>query len=305
MKEFRKVNTSVWHSKKFERLSHLGKLFYLYCLTAPQGNSVGCYKNPIGYIMTDLNMDDPDAIKAMIKEVSDTGLIRYHIPESTVFIERWFEYNPANNPKHALKLLNDIEKIPYPVFASARARELVRVLGVTEWKIDASLQNRLDTVSRLGDTETETETETETFFSSKEPKKAQAPKTEKPTLDLEAPIIPDNFDNDFKDFFAGWKPVEGRKGSSDLARKSYIKARKGGITHETLVQGREKYLSYCHRSGEKTRHAVTWLNQRGWTDELPDVASGSHEPRRSGSHQPSFTEIAGRSIGKVEDDIQF
>lgn len=276
MHEFRKINTSVWHSQKFTKLPIEAKLFYLYCLTAPQGNSVGCYKNPIGYIMTDLGYDDSDTVKQIIDTVCRSGLIRYHAPESTVFIERWFEFNKADNPKHALKLIGDIEKIPYRKFAAEAAQGLLRLIEGKEWEISPSLNKRLHTVSSAGHTETKTETETETFFEKNQtpPPDVSPPKPTKPD--------PVNFDNDFEQFFKNWVGHEMPKGEKATAKKSYHQARKEGVSHETIIASRDAYLGQCRRFDSKSKHASTWLNARNkakWSVDADDDASHTSAPK--------------------------
>jgi len=279
MRGFSKINPSVWGSKRFESLTDDAKLFYLYCLTSPQSNSVGCYRNPVGYMMVDLNWNEA-RIKTCLKKVSDTLLIQYHEEESVVLIDRWFEYNPASNPKHALKLVQDVEAIPYPNFAAISARALKRCIEDRGWKIEDNLINRIDRVSRLGDTKTKTETKTET-------------ETETYT-----PLPPsqgeeDDFTDDFSDFWAGWIPHEMSKGSDKKTTQDrYTKARKTGVTHEEIINQRDRYLQECREINRKSLYAATWLNERNknkWEFEVDDTRTTSNNQPRP-SARPSIAD---------------
>ena len=65
-----------------------------------------------------------------------------------------------------------------------------------------------------------------------------------------------------------WKAYPNKKGKEN-AMKDYIKARKDGITYETIVNGLKKYLMYCKKEKKwyKPKNGSTWFHQRSWNDE--------------------------------------
>lgn len=166
MRDFSKINPSLWASKRFTKLDDIGKLFYLYCLSSPQSNSCGCYRLPIGYAMEDLGWNQEQVIYG-IDTVSDTNLIQYNQHESVIYIDRWYDYNAPSNPKHSMKVINELSCVPRCALRDKNARELSAVIQRTKWdskdSVLAKIHDLFDTVSRLGDTETKTETETETL----------------------------------------------------------------------------------------------------------------------------------------------
>lgn len=97
---------------------------------------------------------------------------------------------------------------------------------------------------------------------------AMSPDTSVIHQDINNPYSP--LLDDFEDLWKKWTPYDMPKGSKSLAKKSYLKARKE-TSHETIVGGAEKYCAYCQAARLRTRHVCTWLNQRGWEDELPAV----------------------------------
>lgn len=65
-----------------------------------------------------------------------------------------------------------------------------------------------------------------------------------------------------------WKAYPNKKGKEN-AMKDYIKARKDGITYETIVNGLKKYLMYCKKEKKwyKPKNGSTWFHQKSWNDE--------------------------------------
>lgn len=65
-----------------------------------------------------------------------------------------------------------------------------------------------------------------------------------------------------------WKAYPNKKGKEN-AMKDYIKARKDGVTYETIVNGLKKYLMYCKKEKKwyKPKNGSTWFHQRSWNDE--------------------------------------
>lgn len=110
MREFNKINPSLWGSQKFRKLSQEDKMIYLYFLTSPHSNSAGCYRCPIGYMMSDLGIDEKGLRKG-IERVCHTLLISFNIGEEMVFLGQWFRFNPPANPNHAKKVLEDIKAL--------------------------------------------------------------------------------------------------------------------------------------------------------------------------------------------------
>lgn len=71
--------------------------------------------------------------------------------------------------------------------------------------------------------------------------------------------------NEFEEI---WKAYPNKKGK-DNSKRDYIKARKDGVTYETIVNGLKKYLMYCRKEKNwyKPKNGSTWFHQRSWNDE--------------------------------------
>ena len=83
-------------------------------------------------------------------------------------------------------------------------------------------------------------------------------------------IDKDSIDNIYLvDFEAVWKLYPKKQGKEN-AKKSYLKARKEGVSQEDIIKGIEKYIAQIKRQKTETRyikHGSTWFNQRCWEDE--------------------------------------
>jgi len=256
MRDYSKVSTSVWHSKRFKSLSDKHKLFYLYCLTSQKCNSCGCYSNHTGYMMVDLDWEIED-IKEAIMCVEKTGLIGYDETEYTLYLHRWFDYNPPTNPKHASKVFSDTLSIPSKKLRELCILELWRFLEGTTWKVNPIIKEEVDRVSRLGSTSTSTSTDTIV----KEipigiPKKPKP----KPKKETENEIH-------FENFWKNWKPYITLKGSKSDAKKEYLKAVKF-LSPENLIDAATKYCSLCETTDCNTKNVFRWINKKGWEDDL-------------------------------------
>lgn len=100
MRDFSKVACSVWQSRRFSTLSEAGKLAYLYLLTCPAGNSIGCFRIPHSYARIDLGYTQA-RLEKTLSEVADTGLIDVSDGYETCRIDLFLQHQPICNTKHA------------------------------------------------------------------------------------------------------------------------------------------------------------------------------------------------------------
>ena len=54
MGDYARVKVKIWHSSTFSQLSNDAKLLWLYLLTCPHGNMLGCFILKKGYMIEDL-----------------------------------------------------------------------------------------------------------------------------------------------------------------------------------------------------------------------------------------------------------
>jgi len=165
-RQFSKVSSSIWDSRKFRKLGDDdARLAYLYLITGPQANSAGCYSLSIGYACDKLDWER-DRFRKAIERLCQAYLIEFDEDENAVRIVNWWRFNAPTNPKHARGVLVDIEQASsFPLKCSA-FHELVDNLREKAFKADKDLVKDIERLSKaypktLG-TQTETQTQTET-----------------------------------------------------------------------------------------------------------------------------------------------
>ncbi len=170
MREFNKVSTTLWRSRKFRSLpDDAARLAYIYLLTCPHGNSAGCFDIHPMYACADLGWL-PEAYGKAIDSLSKAGLIEFDEADNTVLIVNWDEFNEPTNPKHAIGLIAQLQQassdaLKLKAFQAFSAR--FRAKGFDR---DASLRKAMDIflipyrkpIATEIETEMEIETERET-----------------------------------------------------------------------------------------------------------------------------------------------
>ncbi|MTI10204.1 hypothetical protein [Curvivirga aplysinae] len=102
MRDYGKINTTIWQSKRFLSLADdKARLFYLYLHTSTHTNSIGCYRLQIGYAMADLGWAETEVLKA-IDSLCKALLIEWNKDESILKIAKFLEKSPTTNKKHAI-----------------------------------------------------------------------------------------------------------------------------------------------------------------------------------------------------------
>jgi len=170
MRDFSKVAPNVWKSRKFWLLpDDTARLAYLYLLTSPHANSVGCYDlNPV-YACGDLRWTEA-AYRKAIDSLSEVGLIEFDAAENTVRITNWIKFNAPMNPKHALGMLAALDQASSARLKLNQLNEIRDAISFIDSKVLAKgidtlskqYRNSIDTKTETDQTETDqNETETE------------------------------------------------------------------------------------------------------------------------------------------------
>ena len=314
MRDFSKINPSVWTSKKFNSLDENGKLFYLYALSSPHSNSAGCYRLPMGYMKNDLNWSE-EVISASLDRVCDTLLIAYDREEEIMFCARWFEYNQPTNSKHAFKVASCLEKIPncdvkrrtlkdLRDFIDARAWKSENILNYIDIQLNQPFKTAPDTLSdTLCHTQDSDKTQTQTI-KEKNNKKETAPQIYKGTDGKEYTIeeITEMF---WTNFPRVGRTIKGKgqlqtqllkilntKGQTDESRTKQIKE---------IAVAIQSFRRYCEQTGEKQPDPWRWLKNGGHLEsyDFGTPATGDSHGSR-GASENSLKDRVVRTSGFVE-----
>ena len=251
MRDYGKIKTSIWESKKFTGLkSDDLRLFYLYLHTCPHVNSIGCFRLKIGYIMADLGWSAKVSDRAIVA-LCEANLIRWDSVEHVVLICNFLTESPITNKKHgagAAKLALSLPecKLKHDVIGELMTDKYA--CDLSEWKgYDRPINSGTDTTEP--ETEPERETEPDNIYISKFP--------------------------EFWDLF----PRQ-RRGNKDKAEAAYDRALKEKRAGEgEILYGVRCYAQSSEVAKGWAKGAAAWLNDDRWTVDY------STEPTPSGGGQ--------------------
>lgn len=285
MREYGRVKSSLWRSKKFASLGQDGdRLLYLYLHTCPHANSAGCYVLPLMYIAHDLGWS-VDQSREAIDRLSKAYLIAYNEEESVVQITDFLKHDPATNEKHAKGILNALEMVPDCPEKLSAAKDLkenpyaskVAAIGEAIDRLSKAFRNppppppphpdsslRSESVDHLDDDPDEGAPEDPDDDPDDEP---ESPRGNVVTLPEQR-----NLEAAFDRFW----DVCPRKVGKKKAKAKFKTEIKNGADPESMISAMARYKA--SRSGEDpkfTVHPITWLNQGRWQDE--DLPATSDE----------------------------
>lgn len=268
MRDFNKVNPSLWGSQKFSKLSQADKLLYFYFLTCPHSNSAGFFRCPIGYMTSDLKMEE-ETLRKGIERVCDTLLIGYDFNEETVLLYQWFRFNPPSNPNHAKKVFNDILGLSDCDLKFQCLQQFKECLTDKGWKIPEELEiilkgyrKGIERVSPLEETR---------------PDQTRPEETETRPLKKDSSVFSEEkktHESEFEEFWKSWIAYKTGKGSKADAKAIYLKIRKE-IYHDTIINGAKEYCAFCKATDCNTKNVFRWLKKQGWNDDYKMPERGS------------------------------
>jgi len=109
------IYREIWSEDRFLALSDLGRMVYFYVLTTPLGNGLGCFRAGISAMAEDMGLPQKAFAKAF-REGSDEAfgdpLYLYDETHKVVFIPKYLNRNPSNNPNVLKSLGKEYIKIP-------------------------------------------------------------------------------------------------------------------------------------------------------------------------------------------------
>lgn len=112
MAVFRKINIDFWEDAKIvDDFTPEDKFFYLYLMTNPHTNQIGCY----GLTYRQMEFEtgyNKDTITKLIKRFSETlDVITYDDFAKEILIKNWHKYNWTSSPKVITCILNEYKNI--------------------------------------------------------------------------------------------------------------------------------------------------------------------------------------------------
>ena len=126
MGSYVRVKRRVWHDEKVQPLAPEAKLLFMYLLTSPHGNALGCYVLRRGYALEDLGWD-AQTFDQHFRSLLDAEVIRYDPDTHVILIPRFLKHNPImhrNQAKAAISALDELPTTPLLADLLATVEEL-------------------------------------------------------------------------------------------------------------------------------------------------------------------------------------
>ncbi len=313
MREFGKIKTTVWASKKFKQVSiPLSKVLYLYLHCNTHGNSIGCYYVTKGYMLGDIRLSEVsiEAIDRAINELSDLGLIKWDDDEEIVYLIDFLKHSPLTNRKHAMgaakaaSILPDIDlkaQVYDDIIAAAGTvtdkvkspsvvDQVKQILGRAPIEVLEPSDTPIDTGTYTTETKTQTQTQTET------------------EIETESPSSPPEGESGLEDLFElFWKAYPFVSGNpKEKARGEFVEAvaRRGGSAQHIIDAASAYHKSLPESGPPKPCHAWKFLKERRYKDEFcdqPETTKAEKYRRTTPEESAAWLDVTGYPRNSVAD----
>lgn len=245
---YRNISLSFWTDQKVEDdFTPEDKYMYLYLLTNPHTNIIGCYEISVKQISRQTGYNEEAVSRILHRLQNMHDVIRYCDESKELLIIRWSKYNWTRSEK--------LEKPISKAIESIKCDQFKKYLGTLQDNRSDALSipypYGMDTTVTVSVTDTVSDTGTATI--------KVTPK--KPKVDDQA-------------FNAFWAEYPKKKAKS-TAYKAWAKVDpKLYDTIMTALAAQKAGEDWTKENGKFIPHATTWLNQERWEDELPQENHG-------------------------------
>ena len=140
MREYGQIQTNFWTHPDITDLSDQAKLLFLYVITGPHTNGIGCFYLPDGYIMADLNWSKENCFETL-SELFRKGLMRRCETTKWVFVPNFLRWNRISNDNVAKGRRKEADYVP-------KNFTYYNELIVCLLKNTKPFQNRFETLSK-------------------------------------------------------------------------------------------------------------------------------------------------------------
>ena len=271
------VDIGFWNDDKvLELFSPEDKLFMLYLLTNPHTTQLGIYKINKKIMAFELGYSI-DTINVLLERFENKyNIIRYSTNTNEIAIRNYLKYSiiKGGKPvedclKKELNQVKDTNLIKY-VFDNIKNFE----------NLNETVKCIINNYNIYNDNDVSShDTLDDTSVKSKE--------------DLE---------NEFEIL---WKAYPRKQGKAK-ALKSFLKARKRGVTIETITLGLQKYCDYVKRRNIETQYipyGSTWFNGECWNDEYENNYSNKNAAPVPDWFNKDYSEKDDRKLS--DEDYEF
>lgn len=111
MREYGQVQCALWTNPRFKTLSADARLLFVYLLSGPHSNGLGCYALPMGYVCADMKWVSERVSKGF-HELFQNGFSSYCETTEFVFIQGYLKWNPIANGNVAKAREKEFNDVP-------------------------------------------------------------------------------------------------------------------------------------------------------------------------------------------------
>lgn len=111
MAHFRKVDVRIWNDAKFNELSHLAKLIFIFLITHPSMTMLGAMRATQAGLAEELQTS-PEAFREAFAEVLAKGLAKVDQKASCIWLPNFLKYQSAESPNVLRNWVKQVEFIP-------------------------------------------------------------------------------------------------------------------------------------------------------------------------------------------------
>lgn len=241
---YRNISLSFWTDQKVEDdFTPEDKYMYLYLLTNPYTNIIGCYEISVKQISRQTGYNEEAVSRILYRLQNMHDVIRYCDESKEILVIRWSKYNWTRSEKLEKPISKAIESIKCDQFKKY---------------LETLQENRSDTLSipyPYGMDTTVTVSVTDTVSDTGTASIKITPK--KPKVDEQA----------FNTFWAEYPKKVGKS----VATASWVKINPDKELFDKIMLGLKNYKSskqWAEQDGRFINNPSTWLNQKRWEDEL-------------------------------------
>lgn len=246
---YRNISLSFWTDQKVEDdFTPEDKYMYLYLLTNPYTNIIGCYEISVKQISRQTGYNE-EAVSRILYRLQNThDVIRYCDESKELLVIRWSKYNWTRSEKLEKPISKAIEGI--------KCDQFKKYLGTLR-------DNRSDTLSipyPYGMDTTVTVSVTDTVPGTAQDEPLKVPKKLKPKRAGVHPM-----------FDAFWQAYPKRIAKAK-AEEAFSKLNPDEELMKVMLAALKawsKTEQWQKDGGQFIPNPTTWLNQRRWEDELP------------------------------------
>ena len=106
-----RVEETFWHDDKTRGLSEDGRLLYLYLLTGPHRNRLGCYVLDLQYAAADIQWV-VSRVEDALGELVEIDRVAWDPENRMILVKRFLKYNTMENTNVVKGAASDLKALP-------------------------------------------------------------------------------------------------------------------------------------------------------------------------------------------------